>query len=113
MDTDRIKGTARDAMGKVEESAGALVGDAQTRARGIADQAAGTVQDAYGRAKDTARDLTDQARDVGAQARDVGAQYYDQGARALRDTVQSQPIGALMLAAAAGFLLAWVLQTRE
>ena len=113
MDTDRIKGTARDVVGRVEESAGKLLGDTETRARGVADQAAGTLQDAYGKAKDTARDLTDQAGELGAQARDVGADYYNQGSKVLREQVQSQPLGALLVAAGAGFLLAWMIQNRE
>jgi uncharacterized protein YjbJ (UPF0337 family) len=113
MDTDRIKGAGRDVVGRVEEGAGKLLGDTETRARGLADQAAGTLQNAYGRAKDTARDLTDQAGEIGAQARDVGSDYYNQGTRALREQVQSQPLGALVFAAAAGFLLAWMLQSRD
>ena len=71
------------------------------------------MQNAYGRAKDTARDLTEQAGELGSQARDVGADYYNQGTRALREQVQSQPLGALFFAAAAGFLLAWMIQGRE
>lgn len=113
MDTDRIKGTGRDAMGRVESAAGNLIGDNETRARGMADQAAGTAQNAYGRAKDMARDLTDQAGDIGSQARDLSADYYNQGTRVLREQVQNQPLGALFLAAAAGFLLAWMMQSRD
>jgi uncharacterized protein YjbJ (UPF0337 family) len=113
MDTDRIKGAGRDALGRVEEAAGKLVGDNETRGRGLADQAAGTVQNVYGRAKDAARDLSDQAGDLGSQARDLSADYYNQGTRALREQVQSQPLGALFFAAAAGFLLAWMIQGRD
>jgi hypothetical protein len=55
---------------------------------------------------DTARDMTDQAMEAGEH-------YYDQSTRAIRDTVQSQPIGSLLIAAAAGFALAWMMQGRD
>ena len=106
MDTDRIKGAGRDLYGRGEEAVGSLTGDNETRSRGMLDQAAGQVQNTYGRAKDTARDVTDQAMEMGER-------YYDQGTRAIRDSVQSQPIGSLLIAAAAGFALAWMIQGRN
>jgi len=106
MDTDRIKGAGRDLYGRGEEAVGSLAGDTETRARGIKDQATGQMQNAYGRAKDTARDMTDQAMEMGER-------YYDEGARAIRDSVQNQPIGSLLIAAAAGFALAWMIQGRN
>jgi uncharacterized protein YjbJ (UPF0337 family) len=106
MDTDRIKGAGRDIYGRGEEAVGSLTGDNQTRGRGMMDQAAGQAQNAYGKAKDTARDMTDQAMEAGEH-------YYDQSTRAIRDTVQSQPIGSLLIAAAAGFALAWMMQGRD
>ena len=74
--------------------------------RGMMDQATGQMQNTYGRAKDTARDMTDQAMEMGER-------YYDQGTRAIRDSVQNQPIGSLLIAAAAGFALAWMIQGRN
>lgn len=106
METDRIKGAGRDLYGRGEEAVGSLTGDNETRTRGMLDQAAGQVQNTYGRAKDTARDMTDQAMEMGER-------YYDQGTRAIRDSVQSQPIGSLLIAAAAGFALAWMIQGRN
>ncbi len=106
MDTDRIKGAGRDLYGRGEEAVGSLTGDNETRSRGMLDQAAGQVQNTYGRAKDTARDMTDQAMEMGER-------YYDQGTRAIRDSVQNQPIGSLLIAAAAGFALAWMIQGRN
>jgi len=44
---------------------------------------------------------------------EMGERYYDQGTRAIRDSVQSQPIGSLLIAAAAGFALAWMIQGRN
>jgi uncharacterized protein YjbJ (UPF0337 family) len=106
MDTDRIKGAGRDLYGRGEEAVGSLTGDNETRTRGMMDQAAGQIQNTYGRAKDSARDMTDQAMEMGER-------YYDQGTRAIRDSVQNQPIGSLLIAAAAGFALAWMIQGRN
>ena len=106
MDTDRIKGAGRDLYGRGEEAVGSLTGDNETRTRGMMDQAAGQMQNTYGRAKDTARDMTDQAMEMGERC-------YDQGTRAIRDSVQNQPIGSLLIAAAAGFALAWMIQGRN
>jgi uncharacterized protein YjbJ (UPF0337 family) len=42
--------------GKVEEGLGRVTRDAQTQAKGMADQAIGTAQDFYGQAADAAHD---------------------------------------------------------
>lgn len=55
MDKDRIKGTAKQAKGAVEEAAGKVTGDAKLKAQGKADRAAGKVQNAVGGLKDTLR----------------------------------------------------------
>jgi uncharacterized protein YjbJ (UPF0337 family) len=55
MDKDRIKGTAKQAKGAVEETAGKATGDAKLKAQGKADRAAGKVQNAVGGMKDTLR----------------------------------------------------------
>jgi uncharacterized protein YjbJ (UPF0337 family) len=56
MDENRISGTAKNIGAKIEEGAGALVGDANTQLQGKVDQASGVVQDLYGQAADTARE---------------------------------------------------------
>ena len=56
MDENWISGTAKNIGGKIEEGAGAVVGNAKAQFQGKLDQAAGTAQDLYGQAADTARE---------------------------------------------------------
>jgi uncharacterized protein YjbJ (UPF0337 family) len=55
MDTDRIKGSARQAKGALKEVAGKALGDAKLKGEGKADKTAGKVQNAVGSIKDTLR----------------------------------------------------------
>jgi uncharacterized protein YjbJ (UPF0337 family) len=88
VDTNRVTGTAKSMAGKVEDAYGRLTGDTTSRAQGTADQASGAIEDAYGRASDMARD----------------------GSRQLADIVQDRPIAALLMAAAAGYVLSWMMR---
>jgi ElaB/YqjD/DUF883 family membrane-anchored ribosome-binding protein len=40
---------------------------------------------------------------------DTGTEYYREGTRAVATTVKEQPLGALLVAGAVGFMLAMVL----
>jgi uncharacterized protein YjbJ (UPF0337 family) len=46
MDVNRLKGTARDVGGKVEDAVGGLTGDSATQGRGKVNQAVGQAQNA-------------------------------------------------------------------
>ena len=83
MDMDRIEGAATNMAGKVKENVGGLLGDAKTRAEGVADQVSGQVQNAYGSAKDAVREGTDT---LGAQIDedDEGAALYGAAGRRRR-----------------------------
>ena len=108
MDTDRIKGGARELYGRGEEAVGSLTGDKETRARGMMDQAAGKAQSTVGRAGEA-------VRDVAEQAMETGREYFGGGRRQMRrqGAMGAPPVGALLIAASAGFALAWMLQGRE
>jgi uncharacterized protein YjbJ (UPF0337 family) len=80
MDTNEIKGNVKSLAGQVQEAVGSFAGDTQTQLNGKAREAAGKVQAQYG-------DKLEQ----------------------LRDVTQSNPVGALLVAAGIGFLLAKVL----
>jgi uncharacterized protein YjbJ (UPF0337 family) len=60
VDENRLKGAAQDVVGKVEDAAGGLTGNAETQAAGKARQAAGEAQNAYGRASDQVRHASGQ-----------------------------------------------------
>lgn len=56
MNTDQVKGTAKDIAGKVQQEAGKLVGSEEQQAKGIAKQVEGTVQKHVGNAKEVVKD---------------------------------------------------------
>ncbi len=113
MDTNRVTGAAKSFAGKAESAFGQATGDAKTEASGRARDAEGTAQKIYGQAKDTvtgaANDLGDAASGFAQQAIDAGEDFYRDGSRAVAAKVQEQPLGALLVAAAAGFALALIL----
>ena len=55
MDRDRIKGSAKQAKGKMKEVAGKVTGDAKLRSKGRAEKAAGKFQNTVGGLKDRLR----------------------------------------------------------
>ncbi|ERF84124.1 CsbD family protein [Bradyrhizobium viridifuturi] len=112
MDKDRIFGTAKEFAGKAEGVIGDATGDAQTQASGRAREAAGTVQDLYGQAKDAARDAADTAVNYAKDAYEHRGETVRSGQKAVAQTVQDNPLGALLIAGGIGFALA-LLMTRQ
>ena len=55
MDKDEIKGKAKDIAGRVERQAGEWTGNEELQVKGTAKQAEGKVQNAFGKAKDALR----------------------------------------------------------
>jgi uncharacterized protein YjbJ (UPF0337 family) len=94
MDKDRIAGAANDAAGKVENAFG---------------QVSGVAQNLYGQAKDAARDAGEVASNLTKDVMD--SEYYREGSRAIASTVKEQPLGALLVAGAVGFMLALMLNS--
>jgi len=59
MNSDQVKGTLKDAAGKVQQKAGEVTGSKEQQAKGLAKQAEGTVQKNVGDAKETVKDAID------------------------------------------------------
>ncbi|HEX2939596.1 MAG TPA: CsbD family protein [Rhodopila sp.] len=55
MDSDRLKGAARQVAGAMKQAIGKMTGDVKTQADGAAEKNAGKVQNAVGGAKDSVR----------------------------------------------------------
>lgn len=91
MNTDQIEGKVRKVAGKVEEKVGELVGDTGARAEGIANQVAGAAQDAYGQARDQVQDM----------------------ACGVSRKVEENPMVAVLLAGAVGYLLGMLSRPRD
>jgi uncharacterized protein YjbJ (UPF0337 family) len=106
MDKDRVAGAAKDFAGKAEGAVGNLTGDAKTQAEGRAREAAGTVQNLYGQAKDAVSDATDAAVNYAKDAYDNPNETIRGGQKAVAQTVQDNPLGALLIAGGIGFALA-------
>lgn len=87
MDENRVSGTAKNIGGKIEEGAGALMGDAKTQIQGKLNQVSGTAQDLYGQAADATRETA------------TGVEKW------LRATIETQPYTAAAVALGIGWLL--------
>jgi uncharacterized protein YjbJ (UPF0337 family) len=98
MNEDRIAGAARNVGGKVQENFGRAVGDAKSQAEGVANQAMGTAQDLYGQAHEGATRLAD---DAAAASRRVASSFES----SLRNTIETQPYAAVVVALGLGWLL--------
>lgn len=58
MNSDQIKGKAKDIGGKIQEEVGKAVGSSEQQAKGLAKQTEGKVQEKYGDMKDALNDAT-------------------------------------------------------
>ncbi len=57
MNKDQVKGSIKDAVGKVQETAGKVVGSDTQRLKGIRKQVAGRAQKAVGDLKEVGQDI--------------------------------------------------------
>jgi uncharacterized protein YjbJ (UPF0337 family) len=69
MSLDQIEGSAKQGIGRVQETVGDAIGDTGMQAKGVLDEAVGAVQQTYGRVSDTARGAFNQAADRARGAR--------------------------------------------
>ena len=58
MNTDQIKGTLKDAAGKVQQKAGEVINSPEQQAKGVAKQVEGKTEKAYGDVKESVKDST-------------------------------------------------------
>ena len=56
MNTDQIKGAAKEVAGKVQQKTGEVIGSPEQQAKGAARQVEGNVQKNYGDAKENVKD---------------------------------------------------------
>jgi len=83
VDTNRIQGAAEDAVGKVQDGMGGLLGDGAAQLSGKAKQVSGQAQGYFGETLDSVRDVTG-----------------------------DRPLVALLVASAVGFVLGGLLARR-
>ena len=114
MTSDDLKKTAKDIGEGASEAAGRgrktvkdTASTVSDQALGAAEQAAGTAQDLYGRAKDGMSGLSDALPGSASDTIEAGKRAYSQGSDQLSKQIAKQPIEALLLAGAIGYLVGW------
>ncbi len=108
MDENRTKAAARNVEGKIEDVMGSVVEPIADRMSSLARQTSAAGEKAISVARDTAEKAS-------AQAADVGGRLYDGSRRAgqtLGRTIGEQPLGSVLLAAAVGYGLAYLMHRR-
>ena len=56
MNKDQVKGSVKDAAGKVQQKTGEVIGSTEQQAKGVAKQVEGKIQKGFGDAKEAAKD---------------------------------------------------------
>jgi uncharacterized protein YjbJ (UPF0337 family) len=122
MDTNEIKGAARDVQGKIKDGYGGLTGDTSTQIDGKIDQAAGKIQSRYGetldRVSNAAGTAADSASDTVAEmrrklnetVRTVRAEARSAG-RAVDSTVHESPWLSIIGMAAIGYVASFLIHS--
>lgn len=109
MNTDRIEGAVKKVAGKVEGAVGDLTGHSDSQVEGRLRQAEGAVQETYGNVKETLRNSAESVGGMTEETIEAGARYYREGSQAVGRHVEENPLGAVLVAAAAGYALAWLI----
>ena len=112
MNTDRVTGQAKTSLGRLQEDYGRFAGDDTPLVDGLRSQTEGQAQQLYGQAKDGLRDAVDRASAFAETAYDQGRRRLGEGADAVNAQVEANPVVAIMLAAAVGYLLGLAYRAR-
>ena len=80
MDSDRLKGKAKDVAGRVERQAGEWTGNDDMQADGTKKQVEGKVQNTAGKIKDAGRDALDRLKNDADRDEDTDADNRDRRA---------------------------------
>ena len=114
MKSEDMKNTAKDVGASAGRAAGEATRTADNRLSGLRDggadatqQASDAASDLYGRAKAAVRDASGNLPDSAADAMAAGQRVYDRGSVEVARHVSKQPLEALLLAGAIGYLVGW------
>ena len=110
MDSNDIQAASEKAKASLraaKDKTSAETSQAMNASQGLADQVSGAASDLYGRAKDHVQGLSDKMPDSAADAYETGYRTVAQGADSVGRQVAKQPIEALLLAGAIGYLVGW------
>jgi len=87
MNKDQLEGAARNVGGRIQEAAGSIAGNSNTRAEGVINQAAGSFQEAVGDAHEAVVDAYENVEDV------------------VRDFIENRPYTTAAIALGIGLLI--------
>jgi ElaB/YqjD/DUF883 family membrane-anchored ribosome-binding protein len=103
MKSEDIKSVAKD----IGDSTAKGSEEAKKSFQDNAAQASDMASDLYGRAKDTVKSVTDGLPDSASEALASGKRVYQDGTDQLVRQIAKQPLEALLLAGAIGYLVGW------
>jgi len=64
MNTNQVKGIAKNAAGKVQETVGKVIDSDSQKAKGLAKQVSGKVEEKFGDAKEAAKDFNKSVKET-------------------------------------------------
>jgi uncharacterized protein YjbJ (UPF0337 family) len=94
MDEHKIKGSAKEIGGKVEETVGRATGSAKMEARGMLHQAEGKAEKTFGEARDTVSSVASAAGEHASRAAYVG-----------RSTIADYPVTSVVVTFTVGLFV--------
>ena len=80
MDSDRLKGKAKDVAGRVERQAGEWTGNDDMQVEGTRKQVEGKIQNTAGKIKDAGRDAVDRLKNDADRDEDIDSDRRDRRA---------------------------------
>ena len=114
MTSDDLKKTAKDIAGSAQDAAArggrstrATTSSVADAASDAAGHAADTAQDLYARAQNGVAGMTDALPGSAREAVEAGRRVYNKGGDQIAQQIAKQPIEALLLAGAIGYLVGW------
>jgi uncharacterized protein YjbJ (UPF0337 family) len=113
MGNDQIETAATDTSERAKAAGGELLGETKARISGIADHITDAAQHAYGGAKEGVRQAADEVPRLIEDTWDQGRRSYRRASDALRQPLGDLPLTELLLAGAAGYVLAWLIHGRR
>jgi ElaB/YqjD/DUF883 family membrane-anchored ribosome-binding protein len=115
MDEERVEAKAMDAVQQIGDAAGGLATSTQANVRGVIEKGGAVARDLSAAGTRVAGQASEIIKSAANQAGDAASSLYRQGADAggqVRRYAAEQPITALLIAAALGYGLAYLIHRR-
>lgn len=107
VDADRVSGKVKELSGAAQGGIGDPVGSPGNSVEGRFREAEGRAEQLYGQAEDAVRQDVGQAADAARDLHVDPASYARRGGDVARHRIETNPLVAVLIAGAAGFLLSY------